>query len=350
MAVSFKPATRQAVKARIALSGPSGTGKTYTALAIATGLANHGGIAVVDTEHGSASTYSDEFDFDVLELDAPFSPTRYVEAIKAAEAADYSVIVLDSISHAWSAEGGVLDIVDKATARSKSGNKWAAWREGTPQQNALVEGIVGARCHIIATMRTKTAYVQDKDESTGKTEIRKVGLEPVQRDQIDYEFGIAGELDHAHRLVITKSRFKSLQDVVVERPDESFGTLILGEISKGIPADEPEKPPSNAGGGNEAEGGEPSGGLAPSAQAVGTSSPESPPDASPYERYRAALLAVNRMRPNESESITRQNVVRPWARSKGLAYPPTEKTWKPEELNALAELLEAQAGTGGLAQ
>ena len=130
----FKKAVKSRSKLRLALIGPSGSGKTYSALAIAAGLGSN--IAVIDTEHGSASKYADLFNFDVLELGS-YSPEKYVEALKAAAAAGYDVVVIDSLSHAWMGKDGALEMVDRAAARSKSGNSFGAWREVTPQHNEI---------------------------------------------------------------------------------------------------------------------------------------------------------------------------------------------------------------------
>ena len=170
--MQFTKATRQHARLRMALIGPSGSGKTYTALTIATGLGQR--IAVVDTERGSASKYAgDLFNFDVLELEQ-FSPRQYVQAIQAAAQAGYEVLVVDSLSHAWIGKGGALEMVDHVTARMKSSNSFAAWREVTPEHNALVDAILHSPCHVIATMRAKTEYLVEKDERTGKSGPRKV--------------------------------------------------------------------------------------------------------------------------------------------------------------------------------
>src|SRR5690606_5228856 len=142
---------------------------------LAKGLAGDGGrIAVIDTENNSAALYADECEFDVLNLDT-FSPEVYVEAIKAAEAAGYDVLVIDSLSHAWMGKDGALELVDKAAKRYQ-GNSFAAWRDVTPLHNQLVDTILQARLHVIATFRAKTEWVLETDPKTGKTQPRKVGL------------------------------------------------------------------------------------------------------------------------------------------------------------------------------
>src|SRR5262245_61668408 len=136
--LQFTKATQQQGRLRLALIGPSGAGKTYSALNIAQHLGGH--VAVIDTEHGSASKYATLFDFDVLELDS-FAPSHYVEAIQAADAAGYDVLVIDSLSHAWMGKDGALEQVDRIAKRSQTGNTFGAWRDVTPQHNAMIEAM-----------------------------------------------------------------------------------------------------------------------------------------------------------------------------------------------------------------
>ncbi|MDF2439183.1 MAG: hypothetical protein JWN98_167, partial [Abditibacteriota bacterium] len=182
MSMSFQKATKRSARLRMALIGVAGAGKTYTALNIAKHLG--GSVAVIDTERGSASKYSDMFDFDVLELEV-FSPQMYVDAIQAAEEAGYEVLVIDSLSHAWTGKGGALEQVDRSAKRSQSGNTFGAWRNVTPLHNAMVDAIINTKMHVITTMRAKSGYVQEKDEKTGMVTVRKVGLAPVQRDGLE---------------------------------------------------------------------------------------------------------------------------------------------------------------------
>lgn len=201
----FRKAERKQAKLRLAICGPSGSGKTYSALLIAQGLAPDGKIALIDTERGSGELYAHLTAYDVAPLDPPFTPNRYMELIAGAEKAKYDVLIIDSLSHAWSGEGGVLDLHDKATSANRTGNSFAAWREVTPKHNALVDAIIGANLHIIVTMRTKTAY--DLVDDNGKKKPVKIGLAPVQRDGVEYEF--TSVLDMAvdsHVATATKDR------------------------------------------------------------------------------------------------------------------------------------------------
>ena len=181
---TFKRAERKSAKLRAALCGTSGSGKTYSALLLAKGLGKN--VALIDTERGSAELYSDLFGYDVAQLSPPFEPRRYIELIKSAAAA-YDVLVIDSLSHAWVGEGGVLEMHENAAKADRTGNSYTAWRNVTPQHNALVDAILNAPCHVIVTMRSKTAY-ELIDDGRGKKKPLKIGLAPIQRDGLEYEF------------------------------------------------------------------------------------------------------------------------------------------------------------------
>ena len=203
--MSFRKAERKQTKLRLALCGPSGSGKTYSALLIARGLAPGGKVALIDTEHGSGELYADLLAYDVAPLGPPFAPQRYISLVQEAEQGNYGVLIIDSLSHAWSGEGGILDMHDKATAASLSGNSFAAWREVTPMHNQLVDTLLGARVHLIVTLRTKTAY--DVVDEAGKKKPIKIGLAPVQRDGMEYEFTLVMDLSVAgHVATASKDR------------------------------------------------------------------------------------------------------------------------------------------------
>jgi len=223
-------ATRRRAKLRLGMSGPAGSGKTYSALLIASGLG--GRIGMIDTEHGSGDLYADLLPdgYDVLPLTPPFTPARYIEAIHALEQAGVSTIIVDSLTHAWSGEGGSLDRQGKIA--DKSGNSWQAWRQVTPEHNALVEALLQSPCHIIATMRAKTEYVQERDERTGKQVVRKIGLAPIMRDGIEYEFTTFFELDVQHMAFAGKDRTR-LFDGSIFRPDEETGRRLHGWLDTG---------------------------------------------------------------------------------------------------------------------
>lgn len=227
MTLAFQKATKKAARLRMALIGPSGSGKTFSALRIAAGFG--GRVGVIDTERGSASKYADRFAFEVLELET-FHPERYVEAIREAEKAGIEVLIIDSLSHAWTGKDGALEQVDNAAKRQK-GNSFGAWREVTPMHNALVDAILRSRCHIIATMRSKTEYVVEQGPN-GKQVPRKVGLAPVQRDGMEYEFDVVGDMDGA-ALVVTKTRCSDLAEKVLSKPGEDLGRQLRQWLTDG---------------------------------------------------------------------------------------------------------------------
>lgn len=231
MTVTFKRATKAQSKLRMAIDGPSGSGKTYTALTFATALAAGKTIAVIDTERGSASKYADRFTFDVLEL-TDFAPQNYIEAIKSAEQVGYTVIVLDSISHAWEGTGGSLEQHEKATMREPGRNSYTAWRDVTKVQNDFVAAMLQSTAHIIVTMRAKMDYIQVKNDE-GKTKIEKVGLNPVQRNGIEYEFDIVADLDAKHTMVIGKSRCFEVDGDVVNKPGAEWFAKVQAWLSDG---------------------------------------------------------------------------------------------------------------------
>jgi hypothetical protein len=189
-------------------------------------------VFVLDTERGSASLYADEFDFDVYEP-PKFGPDDYVDAIRAAEAEGYGVIVLDSLSHAWEGKGGVLEMVDRAGGQFQKG-----WNVGSPAHQRLIDGMLTSSAHIVATMRTKTEYVLEKDERTGKTSPKKIGMAPVQRQGLEYEFTVVGDLDHQHVLTISKTRCKVIDGQVIARPGAALAKTLIDWLNTGeAPAD-----------------------------------------------------------------------------------------------------------------
>src|SRR6266567_1149741 len=230
--VSFQKAVKRDAKLRFAVCGPSGSGKTYTLLKLATELG--GPIALVDTERGSASKYADLFEFDVLEL-ASFDPVRLIEIIEHAAENGYRVLCIDSLSHFWMGKDGELDKVDRAARRMHTPNSFSAWKQVTPIHNALIDKILSAPLHILVSMRSKTEWVIDRDEKTGKTAPRKIGLAPVMRDGIEYEFDVCGDMDYENMLDITKSRCPKLTGAAFSKPGKELADT-LREWLGGVPA------------------------------------------------------------------------------------------------------------------
>lgn len=232
----FTKATKEKLFLRMAIDGPAGSGKTFTGLLIGQALAELAGgrLAVLDSEAGNAKKYADQFDFDHAPIgDEGYSPELYTHAIKAAVKAGHKVILLDSLSHAWAATGGALDQADKGSVRT--GNKFTAWREVTPKHNTLVETILTSPIHVLATMRSKMEYVQEKDDR-GKTAIRKIGLAPVQREGMEYEFDVIGSMDMDNVMVVTKSRCSAIHGQVIRKPGADLAGTLYGWLSSGVEA------------------------------------------------------------------------------------------------------------------
>jgi len=236
--MAFKRATKFESKLRLALSGPAGAGKTYTALTLATALADGGQVALIDTEHGSASKYADLFEFDTLCLET-FHPQKYIDAIHEAEAAGYSVLIIDSLSHAWSGQGGLLEEKDKIARAKYSGNSFSAWNDASAIQNKLVNVILGAKLHIIATVRSKMDYVLETG-ANGKTMPRKVGMAPVQRDDLPYEFDVFCSLESDNTLIVDKSRCPALSGAVIAKPNGAVAETLKAWLS-GAPMEDATK-------------------------------------------------------------------------------------------------------------
>ena len=228
--LSFEKAVKSKLKLRLAIIGPSGSGKTYTSLLLASGLSKK--IALLDTERGSAKKYADLFKFSVLELEN-FHPDNFIEAIKSAEAQKFDLLIIDSLSHAWNGHNGALELVDKAAARLKSTSSFTAWREVTPLHNKMIDAILRADLHIIVTMRAKTEYSLEKENE--KSVVRKVGMQPIQREGLEYEFDIVGDMDLTSTMVISKTRCPILQQSVIQKPGKELAKTILKWLNSGEP-------------------------------------------------------------------------------------------------------------------
>lgn len=199
--MQIRKAERRKAKLRLGIAAPSGAGKTYSALLMAFGLG--GKVGLIDTEHGSGDLYAHLGDYDVISIEAPYTVTKYVQAIHAFEEASYSTIIIDSLSHAWAGDGGLLDKQGKMADRGT--NSFAAWRTITPEHNNLVDSMLRSPAHIIATMRAKQEYVLETNDK-GKQQPKKVGMAPVQREGMEYEFTVMLDVDMNHIASASKDR------------------------------------------------------------------------------------------------------------------------------------------------
>lgn len=232
MVVQFAPATRSAAKARIALTGPSGSGKTYTGLALACALADK--VAVIDTERGSASKYVgiNGWSFDTL---APqtFSPQSLTEALAVAGGEGYGCLLVDSLSHYWMGVGGMLERVDLLARTKGGGNQFAGWKEARPEERRMIDALVAYPGHLIVTLRVKTEYVLEENEK-GKKVPRKVGMRPEQREGLEYEFDVIGDLDLDNNLMVSKTRIPMLHGAVIQKPGPELAVTIRDWLADGI--------------------------------------------------------------------------------------------------------------------
>lgn len=198
--MELQQASRKKAKIKMALQGPSGSGKSIGALFIAFGLCGDWNkIAVIDTENNSADLYAHLGNFNTVSIRQPYSPERYIQAISVCEKAGMEVIILDSVSHEWEGTGGILDIHSGMV-----GNSFTNWGKLTPRHNAFVQSMLQSNCHIIGTIRSKQDYVLN--EKNGKMVPEKVGLKGVQREGLDYEFTIVLDIDSKHKAVASKDR------------------------------------------------------------------------------------------------------------------------------------------------
>lgn len=201
--MQLRKATRQKSFMRLNLSAPSGAGKTMGALLMAYGLIDDWEkIAVIDTENGSASLYDHLGPFNVVDLEPPFTPERYVEAIEACLKAGMECIILDSSSHEWSGPGGCVEINEKLAQAKYKGNTWAAWMETTPRHDRFLQKVLQSKCHFITCTRSKMETVMGDDKK-----VKKVGMKDIQRDGWEYELTVSLTIDRdTHTATASKDR------------------------------------------------------------------------------------------------------------------------------------------------
>jgi len=204
MTITFRPALRENVGLLIGMIGPSGGGKTYSAMRLASGLSNGKPFAVIDTESRRALHYADMFKFDHAELHAPFRPDAYAEAIKAADAAGYPVVVVDSCSHEWAGEGGILDWQEEELTRmagddyrKREACKMAAWIRPKMSHKQMMQRLLQVKAHLILCFRAEEKTGMEKD-ANGKTVIVQKGWQPICEKNVPYELGMSFLLTPDH--------------------------------------------------------------------------------------------------------------------------------------------------------
>ncbi len=248
MTNSFKKAERFLTNPTIAITGPTGSGKTFSALLLATGIAKAMGqpFAVIDTENGSASLYSEYFDFDTMVITPPFTTEKYIQAINDAEKAGYCALIVDSITHAWAGEGGLLEQKAQLDARPNS-NHWTNWNpikaKDLKFRNAYLHSSIP---FFIATMRSKMEYAQS--ENAGKKKVEKVGMAPVQSDGIEYEFSVVFDIAMNHEAEVSKDRTHLYDTTKIFQITEDTGKMLVqwrdsGKTRPPAPVQVPQPPP-----------------------------------------------------------------------------------------------------------
>ena len=257
----LKKAKRKRVRLKIGIASAAGGGKTLGSLLLAYGIVRNmypeisdeevwDKIAMIDTENGSGELYSDRVkegvhigEYGVVTLEPPYESKKYIEAINLCKQSGIEVIIVDSLTHLWSGEGGALD--KQANIAKRTGNGFTSWKEPKKEFRSVIDKILQTDAHFIVTMRSKADYVQEKD-GNGRTSIRKVGMNPIVMDGVDYEFSVVFDIDTEHVATASKDRTglfdgrymklspdvgKSLIDWVNESPEKSEPAKIINEVN-----------------------------------------------------------------------------------------------------------------------
>lgn len=235
---TFAAATREKAKARLAIMGVSGSGKTWTGLRLTHGLSAR--FAVIDTERGAASKYAgiNGVTFDTLQLHS-YHPNNLIGALAAAANAGYEAVLVDSLSHFWSGTEGTLEQVDRAAKQRFGNNTFGGWKEGTPLQNAMVDALLSYPGHLVATMRAHTEWSLQTN-ANGKKEPVRLGTRPEQRRGVEYEFDVVAQMDTENTFTVIKSRCPDLHALVIERPDGAdIAKTLLGWLDEGAAGVDP---------------------------------------------------------------------------------------------------------------
>ncbi len=322
MSIQIKKAVRERVYLKLVVTGPSGGGKTLGSIGIAKGLAPTGKIGVIDSENRSASYYASRFDFDVIELEAPFTTQKYLEALRAFIDGGYEVVVIDSLTHEWAASGGILD--QKAAKDSRGGNSFSNWNEMKQLHNKFVETLLQSRIHVVCTLRSKMEYALEQDEK-GRSTVRKVGLAPISSDGMEYEFGVMFDVERNSHLAIASKDRTGLFEGRSLNLDERVGKELAEWLASGAElAPTPEPPPTGA-------------------------QPPAPVKTTPTQAKPAAKAATQGpTQAGASAAAKKSAPATPSAGSAGASSLPTPATDEPpaEWVAAMVELCEVTVGMG----
>lgn len=235
MNFQVKKAKREKIYVKIALMSPSGGGKSYSALRLATGMANEiekqsgqrPKILLANTEQKRGYYYANEFDYDIVDIDAPHNPEKYVDLINFAVEKGYGILIIDSSSHEWEGKGGCLELHQQA------GGTYQAWGKVTPRHDRFIEAIADSPIHTIATMRGKDQYEIEKDEK-GKTNVKKLGVGAKQREGFEYEFTCTFLIDQkTHLAEVQKDNTHIFENDIATLLSETHGEKIIKWANSG---------------------------------------------------------------------------------------------------------------------
>ena len=196
MAFQARKAKRETIFPKIAIIAPSGGGKTYGGLRLATGMAQEikketgkdPKILMGNTESKRGLYYANEFEYDIVDIDPPYNPEKFVELIEYAVEEGYDILIIDSSSHEWDGKGGCLELQQQA------GGTYQSWSKVTPRHQKFINAIADSPISIIATMRGKDQYEMSKDDR-GRTTVQKFGVGAKQREGFEYEFTVTFLVD-----------------------------------------------------------------------------------------------------------------------------------------------------------
>lgn len=244
MTFTIAPAKRKAVPMLVSLAGVSGSGKTYSALLLAAGLAGKGGsVGFLDTENGRGSMYADSpgimaalpNGYEIAEMREPFTPARYTEAVEAFEAHGCKVLVIDSMTHEWEGYGGCSDIAENNKLMGMPN-----WAKAKMEHKRMMNALLASSMHLIFCLRAreKTAIIKD---SNGKEQFVPKGLQPVQEKNFVFEMTLSLLLEEGtHRPVITKCPEPLLTLFAGEQPlvTKEMGVKLRAWAEGGAPTQE----------------------------------------------------------------------------------------------------------------
>jgi len=228
MAIQATKATRKKLHLKIALIGPSGSGKTYSALRLAKGIG--GKTLLINTEGDRGYIYADEFEYDIVDITAPFTSEKFVEAIEYGEKNGYENIIVDSASHEWMGRGGLLEVHD-----AMPGNSYTNWAKITPKHNRFLDAMLYCKAHLISNLRGKDQYVIE--EKNGKQTPKKIGVGAEQRQGFEYECQLTFNIEQDSHIASVSKDNTHLFDGKYEVLTEAHGALLKQWSEQGVDPD-----------------------------------------------------------------------------------------------------------------